>query len=134
MSECQQILRAQGKPYPRTCRVCQLGPCVHGHMTAPSDPRDAELAALKAEITGLRAERDAALAEGAVIGRMNAMKDAEAQIGRLREALRWSLRLIEAQRRAIPSEWVVTDVSGDWDDMTADEIIASARAALEPKP
>lgn len=24
---CQQALRLQGKPYPRTCEVCGLGPC-----------------------------------------------------------------------------------------------------------
>ncbi|SER54598.1 MULTISPECIES: hypothetical protein [Pseudomonas] len=29
-SQCQQELRAQGKPYPRTCAVCGLGPCKGG--------------------------------------------------------------------------------------------------------
>jgi len=29
-SQCQQELRAQGKPYPRTCTVCGLGPCKGG--------------------------------------------------------------------------------------------------------
>lgn len=27
LSRCQQRLRAQGLPYPRTCQVCGLGPC-----------------------------------------------------------------------------------------------------------
>lgn len=27
MSQCQQDLRNAGKPYPRTCLLCGLGPC-----------------------------------------------------------------------------------------------------------
>lgn len=27
-STCSETLRAQGKPYPRTCKKCGLGPCV----------------------------------------------------------------------------------------------------------
>lgn len=29
MSEASCILRQQGRPYPRTCAVCGLGPCGH---------------------------------------------------------------------------------------------------------
>ena len=28
---CTYTLREQGKPYPRTCEVCALGPCQYGH-------------------------------------------------------------------------------------------------------
>lgn len=38
---CQKHLRAQGKPYPRTCAVCRLGPCVYdtvpAKMSKPSE-------------------------------------------------------------------------------------------------
>jgi len=27
-STCSEALRAQGKPYPRTCKKCGLGPCI----------------------------------------------------------------------------------------------------------
>ena len=29
MGKCNNVLREQGKPYPRTCAVCGLGPCKH---------------------------------------------------------------------------------------------------------
>lgn len=104
--------------------------------------RDAELAALRAEVERLKAERDAALAEGAVIGRMNAMKDAEAQIGRLREALLDATANLagaasayekHASRnksvgRAVPDPLFSTRAQ-DFHKATE-----RARAALEPKP
>lgn len=90
---------------------------------------NAELAALKAEIIALRAERDAALAEGAVIGRMNAMKDAEAEIGRLRKELADALSLAAA---AIIDQSPVTE---DQTRRTAELIAQNGHpAALEPKP
>lgn len=30
MAECQQVLMNEGKPYPRTCALCGLGPCQKG--------------------------------------------------------------------------------------------------------
>jgi hypothetical protein len=27
MAECNQVLKEQNKPYPRTCAQCRLGPC-----------------------------------------------------------------------------------------------------------
>lgn len=36
MTECQQDLRAEGKPYPRTCQLCGLGPCKK-HPTPDAD-------------------------------------------------------------------------------------------------
>lgn len=30
MNDCQQALRKEGKPYPRTCAKCGLGPCRDG--------------------------------------------------------------------------------------------------------
>lgn len=29
MAECNQVLKAQGQAYPRTCAVCGLGPCIY---------------------------------------------------------------------------------------------------------
>lgn len=40
MSECQKVLRAEGKPYPRTCSRCFLGPCAE-RVDAPSIVPDA---------------------------------------------------------------------------------------------
>lgn len=34
-STCSETLRQQGKPYPRTCRKCGLGPCVGKPVTTP---------------------------------------------------------------------------------------------------
>lgn len=34
MSECNNILRNSGKPYPRTCKICKFGPCL---MESDSD-------------------------------------------------------------------------------------------------
>ena len=31
---CQKELKAAGKPYPRTCPFCLLGPCLKGHEVA----------------------------------------------------------------------------------------------------
>lgn len=33
---CQQELRRQGKPYPRTCQDCGLGPCKHPVQPHPA--------------------------------------------------------------------------------------------------
>lgn len=32
-SGCQIILRMEGKPYPRTCKLCDLGPCKAGYAS-----------------------------------------------------------------------------------------------------
>jgi len=34
-STCSDTLRLQGKPYPRTCKKCGLGPCIGGRAAAP---------------------------------------------------------------------------------------------------
>lgn len=40
--KCTQILRAAGKPYPRTCAECGLGPCrVYGSAALPTTPAPA---------------------------------------------------------------------------------------------
>lgn len=36
MKRCSQELQAEGRPYPRTCAVCGLGPCKGPSL--PSDP------------------------------------------------------------------------------------------------
>jgi hypothetical protein len=33
---CSQMLREQGKPYPRTCPECFLGPCKHMPRVDPA--------------------------------------------------------------------------------------------------
>ena len=42
LNACSELLRLAGKPYPRTCRECGLGPCKHrtqldeqGRLTKP---------------------------------------------------------------------------------------------------
>lgn len=36
MSTCTETLKAQGKPYPRTCQKCGLGPCVGHPLLSPA--------------------------------------------------------------------------------------------------
>jgi len=45
-STCNETLRAQGKPYPRTCKKCGLGPCIgkpKSDTTPPAAPVQYEL-------------------------------------------------------------------------------------------
>lgn len=37
MNTCQQELMRQGKPYPRTCAVCFLGPCTDNSVNSIPD-------------------------------------------------------------------------------------------------
>ena len=50
MSDCQQELRAAGKPYPRTCQLCGLGPC----KERPIAKSPSELDRLRAEAARLQ--------------------------------------------------------------------------------
>ncbi len=58
--DCSNERRMLGLAYPRTCRRCGLGPCT-GTTSAtapeptPVDPRDAEIARLRAELSRLSA-------------------------------------------------------------------------------
>lgn len=36
MSTCNETLRAENKPYPRTCAKCGLGPCVGHPLPSPA--------------------------------------------------------------------------------------------------
>ena len=74
MSDCQQKLREAGKPYPRTCERCGLGPCIR--------PQDADLPAKDDEIANLK--RQHALEILAVSSREIEL---QAEIARLRSAL-----------------------------------------------
>jgi hypothetical protein len=38
VANCQLMLRATGKPYPRTCEECGLGPCKYSVWSKPAQP------------------------------------------------------------------------------------------------
>ena len=50
MTGCQQQLKAEGKPYPRTCGVCKLGPCQHGYAVRPEAKLTEHVKAVKTDI------------------------------------------------------------------------------------
>ena len=56
MSICQREERAAGRPYPRTCPTCKLGPCSRSTMT--TDPKDAEIARLRDAIEKAEQQAD----------------------------------------------------------------------------
>ena len=38
-TDCTRIMREQGKPYPRTCPRCGLGPCAYSPMITVAEPQ-----------------------------------------------------------------------------------------------
>jgi hypothetical protein len=103
MTECQQELRAAGRPYPRTCPICGLGPCQRRPKPQVPQPDDV-LMRLKlfTEGSGLRPDANPLVS-------MTLLHAAVAEIERLREMLT-RYDGVEAAEAPKPERWWVGSV------------------------
>lgn len=106
MAICSQSLRAQGKPYPRTCAVCGLGPCRFmqpGFEPMNQNPFSFEENARLAAIEGVN-KFMVSLPADTTVGEMRAkVRERFLRPPTVQDDLRTMLSELEADHRVSPS-------------------------------